>query len=78
MRYTARDGSQFLSVCPRGFCNETTIYRVHPGRIAEAEAAYENYEDDVERGGYTNWLKYAPDHRKVIAWSECPMASNRQ
>jgi hypothetical protein len=72
VRYIDDHGRQYLQVCPRGFANETTIYQVPSHRIVEAQDAFANFEDDVERGGYTNWLLSAPDFRRVRPWSECP------
>lgn len=35
-RYTDADGAQYIEVCPRGFANEKTIYRIPATKILEA------------------------------------------
>lgn len=74
-RYTDADGTQYLLVCPRGFANETTIYAVPSDKIAEAEAAYDDYENDVEAHRYANWLSSKPNLDQVLSWSQCPWSA---
>ena len=61
---------RYLKVSPRGFANETVIFRVPEDRVAEAEAEYAGYEDDVDRGGWTAWVTGQVDPRDAVDWAD--------
>ena len=65
-----RGNYRYLKVCPRGFANEITYYRVPLDKVAEAEAEYAGYEDDVTRGGYTCWTLDKRARKACINWSD--------
>jgi hypothetical protein len=77
-RYTDQNGAQYIEVCPRGFINEKTIYQIPREKISEAEAAFANFEDDVEAHRYTNWLTSKPDLDNVLPWGDCPASAGWQ
>lgn len=62
--------NSYLKVSLRGFVGEYIIFRVPADKIAEAEAEYAGFEDDVARGGHTAWIKgpFAPG--SVVDWSD--------
>ena len=61
---------QYIKVSPRGFANETYIFRVKAEDVATAEAEFAGYEDDVERGGYTAWVKGPFLPGQLIDWAD--------
>lgn len=63
---------RYFKVSPRGFSNEFRIYRVKPEQVAEVEATYEGFEDDVERGGFAIWTtdKAASRPGVAIDWAD--------
>ncbi len=46
---------RYLKLCPRGFHNEITYYRVPADKVEEAEREYEHCTDENECGGYSEW-----------------------
>jgi len=63
---------RYFKVCPRGFVNEVTYYKVPLDKTAECEAEYANYADDTERGGYAGWTKDAAARLPGVAveWAD--------
>ena len=54
-----RNGSYYVSVCPRGFKNEVTFYRVKSQHVAEAQAEIDRFnERHGEPGDHGNaeWI----------------------
>lgn len=66
-----RSNYRYFKVSPRGFANEVTYYRVPLDKIAECEAAYENYEDNGS-GRYASWTNDADARRPGVAidWAD--------
>ena len=62
--------TKFLKISPRGFANETITLRIPADKVAEAEAYFANYEDDVERGGHTAWVSAPADPMDAIDWAD--------
>jgi hypothetical protein len=60
---------QFFKVCPRGFANEVTYYRVPIEKIDEVESEYEGYNDG---DGYCCWTddKVARLRGVFIEWAD--------
>lgn len=44
---------RYFKVCPRGFANEVTYYRVPEDKVSEVEATYAGYEDRQFDAGNT-------------------------
>ena len=61
---------KYRKVSPRGFANEKIIFRVPLDKVPEAEAEYANFEDDVERGGFTAWVKGPFNPGEVVDWAD--------
>jgi len=52
-----RSKVRYFKVCPNGYSNQVLYFRVPLDKIAEVNAYFAHYEDDVERGGYCNWTE---------------------
>lgn len=54
--HPTRSNYRYFKVCPRGFANEVTYYRVPLDKIAECDAEYADY-DDKHAGdhGFAGW-----------------------
>jgi len=74
MVYADKAGAQYLSICPRGFANEKTVYRVPADKIEAAKALFADYEDDCS-GRYCDWLDHYPGQWMHVSWSERPWAN---
>jgi hypothetical protein len=66
-----RSNYRYFKVCPRGFANEVTYYKVPADKVAECEALYRNYEDDGS-GRYAGWSNDADARRPGVAidWAD--------
>jgi hypothetical protein len=73
MIYKDKDGAQYLKICPRGFVNETEIYRVPADKVVPVDSLFETYEDD-EPGRWARWLDRFPGVNQWISWSDHPWA----
>lgn len=55
---------KMFRVCPRGFADEVTYYKVPLDKVAECEAEYADFEDSNPDGS-ARWLG---DHESSIAY----------
>lgn len=62
-RKPGRGRNRYLRVCPRGFSNETALYRVAPEYVADAERIIERYASDPS--GSARWVTLAEAEREA-------------
>jgi len=68
-----RNQYRYFKVCPRGFANENTYYRVHLDEVAEIEKEFQSYDDEhMMEGGYAGWTrdKIARKSGVAINWAD--------
>lgn len=65
-----RSNHRYFMVCPRGFANEVTYYRVPLDKVEECELEYRNYNDDPN--AYCRWTedKFARLPGVAIDWAD--------
>lgn len=65
---------RYWEVCPRGFTNEVTIYRVRLDQVAEVERVYDGYVDrQFEAGNTSATCGWTTDPRapgRAIDWAD--------
>lgn len=66
-----RSNYRYFKVCPRGFANEVTYYRVPLDKIAECDAEYADYADRFT-GGFAEWTSDREAGRPGVAvdWAD--------
>jgi hypothetical protein len=61
----SKSKNRMFRVCPRGFSNEITYYRVPADKVAECEAEYAGFADANPRGS-ARWLG---EHEQSTAYA---------